>query len=386
MVYTDAILAIGTLFSVGLLADYIGRRTRIPRVTLLLGCGLIAGAFGLLPENLAQLTETITITALTFVSFLLGGSLKLSNLKAHGLEILVISMAVVLCTLAIVFGGLLLFGVAAPLALVLASIATATAPAATLDVIRQSKVCNDFTRVLQGIVAIDDAWGLIFFSLCLSLATQLAGSDNSVPVSALYDIGGAVVLGLAIGAPAAFLTGRIDSGEPLLIEALAIAFLTAGLASWLHVSFLIAGMVVGTVIVNFAAHHNRAFHEIEHIQWPFMILFFILAGTSLEISAVEKLGALGLVFISLRVVSRLIGGWAGAKLCGTPPEFRPALRPGTVTASRSCNWYGPARVASVAVLARSDHGPYAGCHGDLRSRWASGYHVGYSQVRKNSIS
>jgi Kef-type K+ transport system membrane component KefB len=327
MIYTEALLALGALFLAGLVADQVGRRTRVPRVTLLLCCGLLAGALDLLPEGLEQLEDTITVTALTFVSFLLGGSLKLESLKAHGKEILVISIAIVLTTLGIVVLGLLLLRVDLGLALVLASIATATAPAATLDVVRQSGVRNEFTRILQGIVAIDDAWGLLVFSFCLALASQLDGNAGAAPVSALHEIGGAVLLGVAIGVPAAFLTGRIDAGEPLQIEALAIAFLTAGIAAWLNVSFLIAGMVLGTIIVNFAAHHRRAFHEIEHIQWPFMILFFILAGAALDLSAIAELEALGLAFIGLRVLSRLVGGWMGAGLAGVAPGLRPLYGP-----------------------------------------------------------
>ncbi|MEW9920943.1 cation:proton antiporter [Marimonas sp. MJW-29] len=322
MIYSDALLTLGALFSVGLLADQVGRRTRVPRVTLLLLCGLAAGWGGLLPDRISSLTDTIMVAALTFVSFLLGGSLKLDSLKAHGIEIIVVSVSIVLVTLALVTLGLTALGTDPALALVLASIATATAPAATLDVIRQSGIDNDFTRSVKGIVAIDDAWGLITFSLCLSVALQMSGSDNGAGVSAFAEIGGALLLGLAIGLPAAFLTGRIEEGEPLEVEALAIAFLTAGLALWLHVSFLIAGMCVGALIANFARHHNRAFHEIEHIQWPFMILFFILAGASLHLPSVMALGAIGAAFIMLRTVARLLGGWLGSALARSAPEHR----------------------------------------------------------------
>lgn len=322
MIYSGALLALGVLFLIGLLADQIGRRSKIPRVTLLLICGVAAGYSGLLPEQVAVLTDTITVTALTFVSFLLGGSLKRDSLRAHGVQILVISLAIVGATLLCVTLGLYVMGTELALALVLASIATATAPAATLDVVRQSGVSNSFTRVVTGIVAIDDAWGLIVFSICLSLAAQMVGSTEGIIFSSLYEIGGAVLLGLVIGLPAAFLTGHIAQGEPLQIEALAIAFLTAGLAVWLEVSFLIAGMVVGALIVNVAPHHKRAFHEIEHIQWPFMVVFFILAGASLEVSTLRDLGLFGAAFVGLRVLARLVGGWIGAGLSGVPKPAR----------------------------------------------------------------
>lgn len=117
-----------------------------------------------------------------------------------------------------------------------------------------------------------------------------------------------------IGFPAAVLTGRLTEGEPLQIEALALVFLTAGLSICLELSYLITGMTVGMIIVNRARHHTRAFHEIEHIQWPFMILFFILAGASLEISTIAEVGMFGLAYMVFRFIYRVAGGWIGAVL------------------------------------------------------------------------
>lgn len=322
MIDPYALLTLGVLFCAGLAADQLGRRTRIPRVTLLLICGLAAGAMGLLPDRITELTDTVTITALTLVALLLGGSMKLETLKAHGVEIITISLAIVIATLITVTAGLTLLGVDFALALVLASIATATAPAATLDVIRQSGVKNRFTDIVTGIVAIDDAWGLLVFSFCLAIASQIAGEAGTVGVPVLLELGGAVALGAFIGLPAAYLTGRIEEGEPLQVEALAIGFLTAGLSVWFDVSFLLAGMVVGALIVNLAVHHTRAFHEIEHVQWPFMIVFFILAGAALELETLKEVGLIGGALIALRAVSRLLGGWMGATLSSVPRAER----------------------------------------------------------------
>ncbi|MEO0751599.1 MAG: cation:proton antiporter, partial [Pseudomonadota bacterium] len=218
--------------------------------------------------------------------------------------------------------GLTFVGVEFALALVLASIATATAPAATLDVIRQSGVTNAFTQTVEGIVAIDDLWGLLVFSLCLSFADHLSGQGDPIALPALYEIGGALLLGGIIGLPAAFLTGRITEGEPLQIEALAIVFLIAGLALWFEVSFLMAGIVAGALIVNLARHHSRAFHEIEHIRWPFFVMFFILAGASLDLAVLGTVGLLGLALVVLRGAARLLGGWIGAMSAGGPSTTR----------------------------------------------------------------
>ncbi len=319
-------LTLGALFLIGLIADQVGRRTRLPRVTLLLLCGIAVGRSGLdlLPTETSYWYEFLTIAALTMVAFLLGSSLSMKNLRKHGAMIMAISLAVVIVTIAVVGAGLWAIGIDPGLALLLGVIATATDPAATQDVIRQAKVRGSFAKTLAGIVAIDDAWGVLAFSLILILVGVLNGGEaNGGLLDAAWEIGGAVALGCALGWPGAYLTGRLAKGEPLQTEALGVVFLCAGLSLWLDVSFLIAGMTAGAVIVNFASHHSRAFHEIEHIQWPFMILFFILAGASLDVSSLGKVGLIGFGYVFLRIISRIIGGWIGAVIGGAPRVHRP---------------------------------------------------------------
>ena len=319
-------LTLGALFLLGLFADQFGRRTRLPRVTLLLLCGIAVGSSGLnlLPLEAKYWYEFLTIAALTMVAFLLGSSLSLKNLRKHGATIMAISLSVVIVTIAIVGAGLWAIGVELGLALILGAIATATDPAATQDVIHQAKAKGAFPKTLTGIVAIDDAWGVLAFSLILIVVGMLNGGEsNGGLLDAAWEICGALALGLALGWPGAYLTGRLAKGEPQQTEALGVVFLCAGLALWLDVSFLIAGMTAGAVIVNFARHHSRAFHEIEHFQWPFMILFFILAGASLDVGALGKVGLIGLGYVVLRILSRIIGGWIGAVIGGAPREQRP---------------------------------------------------------------
>lgn len=318
-------LTLGGVFLLGLGADQIGRHSVVPRVTLLMLGGLAVGSagLGLIPESAYDWYEFLSVTALTMVAFLLGGSLSRETLAAHGRLILWVSASVVFVTVALVAAGLWAAGADLGLAMILGAIATATAPAATTDVIRHSGVRNGFTDTLEGIVAIDDAWGLIVFGLALTAAHALGGVAGSDALAfAAWELGGAVALGIAVGVPAAYLTGRISEGEPLQTEALAIVFLTAGAAIWLEVSFLIAGMTAGALVVNLARHHERSFHEIEHIQWPFMLLFFVLAGSSLEFGQLAAAGLIGAVYCGLRVVARLIGGWVGARLGGAEQAER----------------------------------------------------------------
>jgi Kef-type K+ transport system membrane component KefB len=346
-----ALLSIGALFAVGLAADVLGRRTHVPRVTLLMLIGLLIGpsALDMLPAQIERWYEFLAAAALTMVAFLLGGALSFRRLKRHGREILILSAVIVAASSAVVGGGLWLAGVPLTLALLLAGIAAATDPAATLDVVRQSGAKGRFPGLLLGIVAVDDAWGLIAFSLLLVAAKALNGHGMSeVLVSGLWEIGGAILCGALTGVPAAALTGRLRPGEPMQIEALAVVFLCAGIAIWAGVSYLLAGMACGVAVSNLARHHDRPFHEIESIEWPFMVLFFILAGASLRMDGLNGLGAVIGLYLTLRIAARILGGWAGGGLARVPQRER--------------RWLGVALMpqAGVAVgmaLVAGDHFP-----------------------------
>jgi Kef-type K+ transport system membrane component KefB len=319
------LLTLGALLLVGLAMDELGRRTRLPRVTLLILCGLAAGlsGFDLLPAAFHDWYAFLAAVALTMVAFLLGGKLTAGALRLHGRQILVMSGAAVVLTASIVAIGLIAIGTSVVLALLLAGIAKATDPAATQDVVRQSRAKGPFTDLLLGIVAVDDAWGLIAFSMLLIAGKAVMGDGGIAIVQhGLWEIGGSLALGAAVGLPAATLTGRLKPGEPIQSEALGLVFVCAGLAIWLELSFLLAGMVAGAVVANLAKHHTRPFHEIEHIEWPFMVFFFVLAGASLNLDDIGTVAAVGTTYLMLRIGARVVSGWAGGMLAEAPAPTR----------------------------------------------------------------
>lgn len=318
---SEVLVAIGVLFLLGLALDSVGRIVHVPRVTLLILLGVVIGqpVLDLLPDAFAGSDEIYAPTALTMVAFLLGGSLTTQTLRNHGREILIISLALVIVSVMLVAGGLWLLGLPAGFAVILGSLSAATDPAATHDVVRQSNARGPFITSILGIVAIDDAWGLIAFSMALAVAGILLDSNATEALAhGAMEVSGAILLGLVIGFPAAYLTGRIKPGEPTLIEALGLVFLCSGSALYFGVSFLLTGMVCGAVIVNFARHHDRPFHEIERIEWPFMLLFFVMAGASLQIGNLAKTAWIFLAYCALRILARLIGGLIGGRVAGMP--------------------------------------------------------------------
>jgi Kef-type K+ transport system membrane component KefB len=261
------------------------------------------------------------------IGFLLGGELTRESLRAHGRSIVVVSISKVLGSFACVMLGLLAIGARYDVAMILAAASTATAPAATVDVLRTDGASGPFTRTLLGIVAVDDAWGLIVFGLALAVAEAVAGAGVGGALSvAIHEMGGALLLGLALGAPAALLTGRIAPGEPTQAEALSLVFLCAGLALWLEVSFLLAAMVMGATVSNVARHHRRTFRAIEGIEWPFLILFFALAGASLELRTLQSAFGLVIAYVVLRGLGTWIGCTVGIRAARDPSLGEPARR------------------------------------------------------------
>ena len=217
------LLTLGAILLLGLLTDVLGKRTFLPRVTLLLIFGVLIGKWGLdiIPSLFTNHFELIANIALLIVGFLLGGKLTRRSLKRSAKPILWISIGAALVTVFIVVLGLTVFGIPLELSILLGCIAAATAPAATVDVILESGYQGPFSDLLMSIVAIDDVWALILFSIGVAVVKLLGGSNVGVYTlyMAFYEIGGAALLGFILGVPSAYLTGRIKAGQPMLIEA-----------------------------------------------------------------------------------------------------------------------------------------------------------------------
>lgn len=319
------LISLGVIFLAALVFDFVGRRTWLPRVTLLMSFGLLAGPSGLdfFPDITQAWFPVVADMALVMVGFLLGGHLTAVELRQRGGQVLRLSLSVVLITFGVVAAGLWAVGAPGSLAILLAALATATDPAATFDVVHETGAESSFTRTLLDIVAIDDAWGILVFSLALAVCELLAGgAAQGILANGAWDLGGALLLGVGLGLPMAYLSGRIEPGEPTLYEALGMVFLCGGAALWLEVSFLLAAMVMGAVVANLAHHHTRPFHAIEGIEWPLMILFFVLAGASLDLGSLLHTGGWLVAFVGLRIVGRLGGGWIGGSLPPADPGIQ----------------------------------------------------------------
>ena len=309
------LIALGGILFLGLIADFVGRYTLLPRVTTILIFGAVVGphALDVIPQVLLDNFDLIAQVVLIMVGFLLGERLAVEELRKTGRATLVISVTAVITTSLIVTLVLWTVGNSIQIAVLLGCIAAATAPAASVDVVFESGNHGKFAKRLLAIVALDDVWALLLFSLGLSLVLAMTESvSTSSPVLfAIREIFGAILLGVAIGLPASYLTGRIKPGQPVLTEALGLVLLCGGLALLLNVSYLITSMVMGVMIANFARHHEQPFRAIEGLEWPLLAIFFVLAGASLDFSTLQSIGFIGSVYIVSRIAGKVLGAWIG---------------------------------------------------------------------------
>ena len=211
-------LTIGGILLLGLITSAIGRKTFLPRVTLLLIFGAMIGSNGLdwIPLEISRRFELVANVALLMVGFLLGEKLAFKSVRQFAAPILWISLSAAVVTASVVSLGLMWVGVPKSIAVVLGCIAAATAPAAVLDVAMESGADGPFRNLLLAIVAIDDAWALLLFGFGVAIAT--AATETNAFMMVLREIGGGVALGLLLGLPAAYLTGRLRQGQPILLS------------------------------------------------------------------------------------------------------------------------------------------------------------------------
>ena len=325
------LLILGGLFLIGLVADVAGRLTPLPRVTLLMLAGLMVGPGGidLMPQSFVQQWfPLLTTIALSVIGFLMGQKLSAQQFRKHGSTVAVLAAGKVFGAALFVFLVVWLVTENVVLALLLGGIATATDPATIFDVVHEQHSEGEFTDRLLGLVALDDAFGLVVFALLLAVAEGLVGSPVAgiAVVQGLFEVLGSVAIGAMLGVPMAYLTGRLNfgtrSGEPIQAEAMGFVLLCAGASTYLGLSPILSAMSMGGVVASLASHHKRSFDAIAGIEWPFLILFFVLAGASLVVMHMASVAMIALVYIVARGVGTQLGVWVCAKSSGAHPLIR----------------------------------------------------------------
>lgn len=324
--WSYGLIIVGVFLLAGFAAHVLGRRVHVPRVTLLLLLGFVAGpsVFNVVPQAASDWFPLAARIALSIIGFQLGERFFGKKLRQTGKTVAIVSLAEVLGAALAVFVLLIALGYSLPLALLLAAVAPASAPAATRDVIREAGAKGPVTDTVLGVVAIDDAWGVILFSVLLVVVQTITGQDASamIVLSGVWEVVGGILLGIVLGLPMAWLTGRVRPGELTLVESLGFVFLCSGLAMLLELSHILACMAMGATVSNVAKHHERPFHAIEEVEQPFLIIFFLLAGFDFELSQLWGVGLIGAAYVIARSAGLVAGGFLGGMISKVPRTVR----------------------------------------------------------------
>lgn len=311
----NILLLIGIAMAAGLLVSRGARAVKLPNVTAFLVAGLIIGpcVAGIISKEQAESMGVISEAALGFIAYAIGGEFKLAYLKKIGKAPLTITVFQGLAAAICVDVGLIAFGVDVPLALLLGAIALATAPAATLMVVRQYKAHGPVTQMLLPVVAMDDALGLMVFSISASVAQGMLGGEitvQSMVLTPIIEIVGSIALGGALGWLLAFGARFFASRGNKLALSIALVLAGVGLCDMWNLSSLLVCMMIGAVMVNLSQVHEVLMEQCDRFTPPLFLLFFVLSGADLDLSVLPSVGLIGVGYLLLRC----IGKWGGTML------------------------------------------------------------------------
>ena len=315
----------------GLLASKVTKKIQLPNVTGYIIIGLIAGPYvlKLLPLEAVEDFAILSDIALGFIAFSIGGEFKLSYLKKVGKSPIIIAIAEALGAVLVVDFILIATGHDVAFSLVLGAIAAATAPAATLMVVRQYKAKGPLTSTLLPVVAIDDAVALMLFGISVAIAKAInaQGSVSLVGtlLTPLVEIVGALILGAILGVTISFLTKWFTGRGNRISVALSMILIAIGISNLLGVSALLANMMMSAVYVNTSKECPKVFELVDRITPPLFILFFFLSGADLDIRILPSVGFIGVLYIIFRVVGKILGVAIGAKISNASPVVRKYL-------------------------------------------------------------
>lgn len=347
----QTLLSVSVAMLTGLLMTRVFKPLKLPAVTAYLVAGILIGpyclgalhipGFGFTSAEAVAGMDLVSEIALGFIAFSIGNEFRMKDLKATGKQAAIIGTAQALVTA--LFVVLALFGAHLMMpdilswqqALVLGAIATATAPAATLMVVRQYKAKGPLTKLLLPIVALDDAVGLIVFAVLFGIAkaSTSAGADIlSILLNPLIEIAASLLLGAIMGWLLTLLERFFNSNTNRLNMTIAFVFLTASLSMLefslgpVTVSFssLLVCMMLGTVFCNICPLSENLMGAADKWTSPLFALFFVVSGASLELGVFTDwaIVVIGVLYILFRSIGKYVGTYYSSKAVGCSRPIR----------------------------------------------------------------
>ena len=338
----EILLTLSVAIFAGLMLSRVAKKLKLPAVTAYLVAGVLIGPFALGALGIEGLGFTshenvksfslLSDIALGFIAFAIGNEFRLAQLKKIGKQATVIGVFQAVFTTILVDAVLIGLHFIIPdkfpieAAVVLGAVAAATAPAATLMVVRQYKAKGPVTDVLLPVVALDDAVGLVLFAISFGVAKAISSGTVdmiSVIVEPIAEVVMSLLLGFVMGAIFTFCERFFHSRSKRLAMSVAFVLATVGLSKinfeigGVHIAFssLLVCMMLGTVFCNMCDFSENLMDRLDRWTAPLFILFFVISGAELELSIFKDLAVvlIGVVYIASRCVGKYFGARISSK-------------------------------------------------------------------------
>ena len=346
-----SLLGLSIALFAGLMLSRVAKMLNLPAVTAYLVAGIligpfVLGAFDVRGLGLTSLEEVesfslICDVALGFIAFSIGNEFRLSQLKAIGKQAAVIGIFQALITTLVVDAALIGLHFIIPdkfslsAAIVLGAVATATAPAATLMVVRQYKAKGPLTDILLPVVALDDAVGLVVFAVSFGVARAMSVGDTSIismVLEPILEVVFSLLLGLVMGLLFTFCerffhsrSKRLAMSVTFVLLTVALSMLEINIADTVHIKFssLLVCMMLGAVFCNICDFSEELMDRVDRWTAPLFVLFFVFSGAELDLSVFTDLAIvlIGVVYVVTRSAGKYSGAYLSAKSVKCSPHI-----------------------------------------------------------------
>ncbi|MFH0964228.1 MAG: cation:proton antiporter [Planctomycetota bacterium] len=326
--HPNLLLLLGIAIFGGTVGARVFKRLRIPQVVGYIVIGVLLGdsGIGLFHQDVVESMRPFNYFALGIIGFMIGGELRREVFQKYGKQFFVILMSEGLGAFLFVGGLTTLvawlvggdFRSALALGVVLGAISSATAPAATVDVLWEYKSGGPLTTTVLAIVALDDGLALLLFAAAASVSTALLGQGDAGLASSFlkpaYQVIGAAVLGTLAGVMLNYVLRRLKDSANSLAFTIGTVIAVIGLTMMLEVDMILSAMCLGATVANLAPRRSRnAFELVGSFSAPLYVLFFTLVGARLSISNMSLwTGGLALAYVIGRTGGKMLGAWLGA--------------------------------------------------------------------------
>jgi len=347
LLHTNSIFNVGLMILMALIGGKLIERLNFPKVTGYILMGIIIGPSmasiifgehaaydGLINADMVHAFQVIRQVAIGFIGYTIGLELKFVKLKKTGKQVTIITLAQAFATAVLVSLATWMYMTAAgrdniwTYALILGAIATATAPAPIVAVVKNYRTKGPVTDVLLPLVALDDAIGIMLFATMLSIGTTLLGVGGDVSaLGIIYEPVKEIVLSIGLGGLIGLILSYVvkkfnrDSDSMLLMMIIAAVFLGIGVGQAVHASAILLPMTIGVVLTNTVneSFEHRLTRATDLFSAPIMVAFFMIAGLELDLMTLPVVGVLGVIYIVVRVVGKVGGSVVSAKAVKAPP-------------------------------------------------------------------